>query len=196
MENISDKQKSILHFITRFISDRGYSPSVRDVAQNCGISSSSVAQYHLNALEQKGYINRSRDISRSIGLAKKTGITTIPVLGAIAAGQPIPVPDSGMWTAVAEESLEVPYEITRGLEGVYALKVKGTSMIDAFIDDGDIVVMQQVNTAEDGDTVAVWLKDAQEVTLKRIYHERDKIRLQPANKAMPVSYTHLTLPTN
>ena len=188
MESISDRQKSILDFITRFISDQGYSPSVRDVVQNCGISSSSVAQYHLNALERKGYISRSRDISRSIGLTKRPGVNAIPLLGTIAAGHPIPVPDSETWATLPEESIEVPRELTRGLEGVYALKVKGTSMIDALIDDGDIVVMQQAGTAQDGETVAAWLKDEQEVTLKKIYHEKDGIRLQPANKDMKPIY--------
>jgi repressor LexA len=188
MEKISPKRSNILDFINNFIRERGYSPSVRDVVSGCGISSTSVAQYHLNVLEKEGYISRDRDVSRSIGLKKEHDYCAVPMLGTIAAGQPIPVPDSDTWTSVAEESIEVPYGITRDLKGVYALKVKGTSMIDALIDDGDIVVMQQANTAKEGETIAAWLKNEQEVTLKRIYHERGRIRLQPANKDMEPIY--------
>ena len=93
MKTLSVRQKKILDFISNFIGDKGYAPSVRDVAGGCGISSSSVTQYHLNVLEREGYIRRDRDISRSVGLLKRpTGLNMVPLLGTIAAGQPIPVP--------------------------------------------------------------------------------------------------------
>lgn len=189
MKTLSAKQQRILDFISDFIEDKGYAPSVRDVVHGCGISSSSVAQYHLNMLEQKGYIRRDREISRSIGLMKKAAdYFTVPLLGTIAAGEPIPVPSADTWTTAAEETLELPRYLTRGLERLYALKVKGTSMIDALIDDGDIILMQQSNTAKDGEMVAVWLKDKQEVTLKKIYREPERICLQPANQLMKPLY--------
>jgi len=189
MSTLSPRQKQILDFITAFIEEKGYAPSVRDVAWGCGISSSSLAQYHLNVLEQKGYIRREREVSRSIGLVKKIAdLTTVPLLGTIAAGEPIPVPSADTWVTTPEETIELPLDLTRGLDRVYALKVKGISMIDALIDDGDIVLMQQANTAEDGEMVAVWLKDEQEVTLKKIYREPDKVSLKPANRLMKPLY--------
>lgn len=189
MKTPSPKRRQILDFISRFIRERDYAPSVRDVAGGCGISSSSVAQYHLNVLEAEGYIHRDREVSRSIGLVKKgASFTAVPVLGAIAAGEPIPVPSADTWTTVPEESLELPLNLTRGLDRLYALRVRGTSMIDALIDDGDIVLMQSSNTAEDGDMVAVWLKDRQEVTLKKLYREPGRTCLRPANKSMEPIY--------
>ena len=189
MKELSGKQRSVLAFINEFIERHGYSPSVREVAENCDINSSTVAQYHLNILEREGYINRSRKVFRSIALRKmRTGVTAIPVMGTIAAGVPIPVPGNDTWSIVPEETLEVPRNLTRGLDNVYALRVKGTSMIDALIDDGDIVLLQQAVTVEDGTTVAVWLKDRQEVTLKKIYREKDRICFKPANKLMKPIY--------
>jgi repressor LexA len=189
MKEISGKQRSILAFINEFIERHGYSPSVREVAENCDINSSTVAQYHLNILEREGYINRSRKVFRSIALRRmRAGVTTIPIMGTIAAGVPIPVPGNDTWAIVPEEMLEVPGNLTRGLDNVYALRVKGTSMIDALIDDGDIVLLQQPGSVEDGTTVAVWLKDRQEVTLKKIYREENRICFKPANKLMKPIY--------
>lgn len=185
MITLSPRQKQILDFIADFIRQRGYAPAVRDIAKGCGFSSSCIAHYHLNVLERKGCIRRDREVSRSIALLKrKIGATEVPLLGIIAAGEPIPVPSADTWVTTAEESLEVPLELTRGLDRVYALRVKGTSMIDALIDDEDIVLMQAVRAAEDGEMVAAWLKDEQAVTLKRIYKEPGRIRLQAANRQM------------
>jgi repressor LexA len=98
------------------------------------------------------------------------------------------VPNDDTWIQIADENLAVPRQITGGLDNIYALKVKGTSMIDALIDDGDIILVQQTHTTEDGDTVVVWLRDRQEVTLKKIYRQDSNIRLQPANKLMEPMY--------
>jgi repressor LexA len=189
MKELSAKQKQILDFITGFIRERDYPPSVRDVVRGCGISSSSVAQYYLDVLERKGYIRRDREVSRGIALVKSLAdFVTVPVLGTISAGQPIPVPSADTWVTTPEDTLRLPEELTRGLDRVYALRVKGTSMIDALIDDGDIVLMQQANTANNGEMVAVWLKEEQEVTLKRIYFEPGRICLKPANRLMEPIY--------
>ncbi len=188
MMAISPKRKRILDFITDFIQDRGYAPSIRDIASGCSISSPSVAQYYVEALERDGFINRRPDISRSISLIDKTTGSGVPLLGTIAAGSPIPVPESDTWVAVPEESLEIPDYLIGGINNVYAVRVKGKSMIDALIDDGDIVVMQAANSVENGTMAAVWLKDRQEVTLKRFYRESGKIRLQPANTTMQPIY--------
>ena len=189
MKTLSTRQKKILDFISEFIEEKSYAPSVRDVAKGCGISSASVTQYHLNVLEREGYIHRDRDISRSIGLAKRAiGLITVPMLGSISAGQPIPVPAADAWVSTPEDVLELPPYLSSNLEKTYALRVKGTSMVDALIGDGDIVLMQQVSTAENGDMVAAWLKDTGEVTLKRIYRESGRIRLQPANEQVAPIY--------
>jgi len=145
--------------------------------------------YNLKALERLGYIRRDREVSRAIELldrgARRHRTLTVPVVGLIAAGQPIPVPAADTWDqAEYEDSVEVTEEMTRGRENVFALRVKGTSMIDALVNDGDLVLMETTHSADNGDMVAVWLKDESEVTLKKIYFEGDRVRLQPANATM------------
>jgi len=190
METLTQKRQQLLDFITSFVRKKGYAPSVRDIARGCNISSSSVAQYHLNVLEREGYIHRDREVSRSIGLLREsTDIVRIPLLGVIAAGKPIPVPSEDTWTTPPQESLEIPHTLVGSRDKLFALRVKGTSMIDALISDGDVVLMQSLNSAQDGDMVAVWLKDEQEVTLKRIYREPKRICLKPANSLMKPIYT-------
>jgi repressor LexA len=113
----------------------------------------------------------------------------VPLIGQIAAGEPIPVPDADTWDTIASsETLEVSQDLTRGRQGVYALKVQGSSMMDALINDGDIVLMQYASVVENGEMAAVWLKAEKEVTLKKVYVEPGRIRLQPANRGMKPIY--------
>jgi repressor LexA len=190
MAEISSTRLRILDFIRSFLRDRGYAPTVRDIATGCSISTPSVVQHHLNMLERQGYISRDPQVFRSIRLVEEERPITIgvPLLGTIAAGEPIPVPVADTWTAVPEEMVNLPEDLTQGREGVYALRVKGTSMIDALIDDGDIVLMQQASTVSDGDMAAVWLRDEQDVTLKRVYREQGRVCLMPANRMMAPIY--------
>jgi len=191
MVRTSDTRLRILNFIGKFLNERGYAPTVRDIARGCNISTPSVVQHHLNTLERQGHIRRDPEVFRSIQLVerKREVISRVPLLGAIAAGKPIPVPAPDTWTTVPEETLQLTEEVTQGKKDVYALKVKGTSMIDAFVDDGDIVLIQPTTKVEDGEMAVVWLKTEQEVTLKKVYHEAGRIRLQPANKEMkPIYY--------
>ncbi len=181
-------RQRILKFIHDFIADKGYAPTVRDILKGCQLSSTAVVQHHLNVLEREGHIHRDPEVFRSIQLAGKKRTITVPLLGTIAAGEPIPVPNSETWHSDALETLALPEELTRGKD-VYALRVRGLSMMDALIDDGDIVLLEPTNTADDGDMVAAWLKDKQEVTLKRIFREKGTIRLQPANSQMQPLYT-------
>jgi len=187
MRKLSSKQQDILDFIRQFLEERGYPPTIRDIVAGCGISSTSVVDYHLAILEKEGHLRRHPEISRGIELSDRSHNILVPVIGQIAAGQPIPVPAPDAWDNTASaEVLEVTEGMTRGRrEGIYALKVKGSSMIDALIDDGDIVLMQYVNTVENGETAAVWLKAEKEATLKKFYAEAGRIRLQPANSQMP-----------
>ena len=190
MVRTSNTRQRILNFIRKFSDEREYAPTVRDIARGCNISTPSVVQYHLNMLEQQGHIRRDPKVFRSIQLVgrRREVIPRVPLLGAIAAGKPIPVPTPDTWTTVPEETLQLTEEVTQGKKDVYALKVKGSSMVDAFVDDGDTVLIQQTSKVEDGEMAAVWLKLEQEVTLKKVYHEAGRIRLQPANKEMKPMY--------
>ena len=191
MTRYSPRREQVLSFISRFIERNGYSPTVREIMGGCDISSPAVVQNHLNTLEKQGRIRRSPDISRSIRLLEgrdiaKEGVSLIgvPLLGTIAAGRPIPVPESDHWVMVPEDMFEIPAEWLGVNKEVFALQVKGTSMIDALIADGDIILLEPAQTADDGESVAVWLKEEAEVTLKKIYFEADHVRLQPANPLM------------
>jgi len=191
IKSLSPKQERIINFVIEFLNDKGYPPTIRDIAAGCGISSTSVVAYNLNKLEQAGYIRRHSDISRGIKFLnpqQKGGkLVYVPIVGVIAAGEPIPVPDTG--NIISNERVEVSEELVRGKQGVYALRVRGDSMLDALIGDGDIVLMEHVGSAENGDMVAVWLKEEQEVTLKRFFAEPKRIRLEPANRQMKPIYT-------
>ncbi len=193
MKVLLSKQQHIIDFIRRFLADRGYPPTIRDIVSGCGISSTSVVDYNLNILAKGGYIRRHREISRGIEVLAWPPVFEhryqVPVIGQIAAGEPIPVPTPDTWDgAASSETLEVPEDLIRGREGVYALKVKGSSMVDALINDGDIVLMQSVNVVENGEMAAIWLKEEKEVTLKKVYSEPGRIRLQPANSQMQPVY--------
>lgn len=193
MKVLSLKQQNIIDYIHRFLGDRGYPPTVRDIVSGCGISSTSVVAYNLAILEKKGYLNRHREISRGIELLPRTlgspSRVQVPIIGQIAAGEAIPVPTPDTWdVTAAAETLEVTEDLTQGKGGLYALKVKGLSMVDALINDGDIVLMQHVSVVENGEMAAVWLKSEKEATLKKVYVEADRIRLQPANSQMQSIY--------
>jgi repressor LexA len=178
----------MVDYINVFWRDHGYPPSIRDIVAGCSLSSTSVADYNLKILEKRGLIRRHREVSRGIELPRSMYGEmhhAVPLIGVIAAGKPIPVPDSETWDMTAgAETIEVPEHITRGRQNVYALRVKGTSMIDALINDGDIVLMSYVSAVDNGDMAAVWLKDEKEVTLKKFYAEGAQVRLQPANVTM------------
>jgi repressor LexA len=190
LKGLSTKQQKILDFLRRFIREKDYPPSIRDIQEACGISSTSVVDYNLKALERMGYIHRDREVSRAIELLNGSGrrprMIAVPVVGQIAAGQPIPVPEASVDYS---ETVEIAEEMARGKENIYALRVKGTSMIDALVNDGDIIILEQAGSPENGEMVAAWLKSEQEATLKRFYREGDRVRLQPANEAMEPIYT-------
>ena len=194
MKELSAKQRRILEFIREFIGEHDYPPSIRQIQEACDISSTSVVDYNLRILEKNGYMRRDREGSRAIELLEPGGrrprVVPVPIIGTIAAGQPIPVPTADTWqTFDPDETLEVPPDMVGGGQGVYALRVKGNSMIDALVNDGDIVLMEPAPAARDGDMVAAWLKREQEATLKHLYREGSRVRLQPANQAMQPIYT-------
>ena len=186
MKGLLSKQQHIIDFIRQFLVDRGYPPTIRDIVGGCGISSTSVVDYNLNILEKEGYIRRHREVSRGIELLAQSPVLgrrrQVPIIGQIAAGEPIPVPTPDTWDVVASsETLEVPEDLTRGRDGVYALKVKGSSMVDALINDGDMVLMQYVNAVENGEMAAIWLRAEKEATLKKVYSELQPVYVEPDN---------------
>lgn len=192
------RQREILEFIGQFLEENGLPPTVRDIQRGCEISSTSVVDYNLRLLERDGYLKRRSDVARGIelldetGLPVATGATRIQIVGTIAAGEPIPAFSSEGGSSAAEfDIVEVRPELKKKHGTLFALSVKGTSMIDALIDDGDVVVVKPTNTAGNGEMVVAWLKQEEEATLKKFYREDDQIRLQPANSTMPPIYASI-----
>jgi repressor LexA len=188
---LSERQRKILEFIKSFSLDSGYPPTIREIGEAVDISSTSVVNYNLNALQKEGFIVRDRTVSRGIRLTESldrlraaADLIQVPLLGRIAAGTPVPVPEDGF----AGETFELTRDLVPAGEDTYALQVRGDSMIDAFINDGDVVIMHYQQTANDGEMVAAWLTNEEETTLKRYYHEGDRVRLQPENSQMEPIY--------
>ncbi len=176
MKNLSQRQKEIHSFITVFIGENRYPPTHEEIRQGLKMSTKSLVNHHLKALERKGVIEREPDTPRGIKLLDGLRSFKVPLLGQIAASaEPISFSDD------EHEEIELTPDIVQKQDGLYALRVKGDSMIDALINDGDIVVMRHQAVAEVGEMVAVRLKDRNETTLKRFYPESERVRLQPAN---------------
>ena len=194
-DHISDKQRRILNVVGEYIDENGYPPSMREICSAAGISSTSVVSYNLDRLEEAGYIVRDREVSRGLRLAESVqgeeapaGFLSLPLLGRIVAGEPVPVPSSD-FALMGDESIEVSRELLGDPEGLYALEVEGDSMVDALVNDGDIVIMRHQERVENGEMAAVWLRGQGEVTLKRFYQEQGgRVRLQPANPTMGPIY--------
>ena len=184
MRPLRDRQQRMLRFIREYLADHGRPPTVREIGLAVGISSTSVVDYNLRVLERDGHLRRERELARGIDLPDRGRTPSIPVLGRIAAGEPI--------EAVSDpaDNVEVPQRLVD--QGCYALRVKGKSMIDDHIDDGDVVVVKPQETADNGEIVVALITSGAsgqgEATLKRIYREGERIRLQPANATMQPIY--------
>jgi repressor LexA len=193
---LSDRQRRIYEFISKFMRDKGRPPTIREIGGHVGISSTSVVNYNLNILVREGLIQREKEVSRGLrvvgaqakALVGEIGAVQIPLLGRIGASLPMPMPTEEGLTSHDGETLSLTRELIPDEEGLFALEVKGNSMIDALINDGDIVVMKKQPSPQNGDMCAVWLKDKNETTLKRVYRENRRIRLQPANPTMKAFY--------
>ena len=187
---LSPRQQQILSFIETFMEEHQFPPTVRDIQAGCQISSTSVVDYNLHILQREGYLRRLPEVSRGIELLDggplrfRRDVVAVPVLGYIAAGEPLSIPSSDSWRSEELENIDLPSFLTKGKQDVYALRVKGISMIDAFVADGDLVLLEPIAQPENGDMVAAWLTDREEVTLKRFYLEGNVVRLQPANSSM------------
>jgi repressor LexA len=208
---LSERHRKILEFLSRFQDKHGYSPSIRQIGDSINVKSTSLVDYYLNQLQEMGYIDRTDRISRSIRVlqpvpggsipgkvaeamrnasAALSDLVSIPLAGRIVASEPIPMPTSDLNYYDAESSLDIARSLlpTRDIQDLFALEVSGDSMIDAMINDGDIVIMKKASSANNGEMVAVWLDDKDETTLKYFYKEGNGIRLQPANPTMQPIY--------
>ena len=186
---LTERHQKIIEYLNERIST-GYPPSIREIGEAVGITSTSVVTYYLKQLTEMGLIERDAKFSRAVRLVAPVSreLLKIPILGPIAAGLPMLVPETGV-TYIANEINGV--DVARSLlpknekgNQLFALKVQGESMIDAMINDGDIVILKSTVDARNGDMVAIWLPNRDETTLKYFYKEKDQYRLQPANPTM------------
>ncbi len=193
---LTDRQQRMLDHIQRFTSEHGYPPSIRQIGKAVGISSTSVVNYNLNRLVEEGFLDRDQNVSRGIRLTDKLvkasntlgDIIRVPLVGRIFASEPVPLPSTDSPIFSADEAIEITRDMVGSTEDLFALQVKGDSMIDAMVSEGDIVVMKRELEWHNGDMVAVWLSDVEETTLKYIYREGSRVRLQPANPTMDPIY--------
>ena len=178
---VTKRQKEILEFLKKYISEKGFPPTVREIGSAVGLSSTASVYFQLKALEDKGYIKRDPAKNRCIEIVSDEYKTTIgnavdvPVIGTVTAGEPI----------LAVENITGHFLLSSdyfGEKASFMLKVKGESMINAHIADGDIVVVEKTSSADNGDIVVALLDDS--ATVKRFYKEKDHIRLQPENDHM------------
>lgn len=178
MQPLTKRQREILDYLTDFIQRHGYAPSLEEIGRQFGLSSLATVHKHLTNLQDKGFIRRAWNRSRSVEMVpSRTGgrAVELPLLGYVAAGRPIEA-------VVGSETISVP-ETLVGRKETYVLRVKGESMIDEQIRDGDWVVVEDRKTANNGEMVVALLRD-QDVTLKTFYRDNGRIRLQPANTTM------------
>jgi repressor LexA len=210
-EGLSERHRKIMEFLTRFQDQSGYSPSIRQIGDSIGVKSTSLIDYYLNQLQQMSYIERDEHVSRSIRVTKPlyssvaqratevvrntanaiNDILRVPVVGRIVASAPIPVPASDLNYFDAESGVDIARSQLPAKEKVsdlFALEVSGDSMIDAMINDGDMIIMKKAQEARNGEMVAVWIDDNDETTLKYFYRENNRVRLQPANPTMGPIY--------
>lgn len=207
-EGLSERQKDILRHIYQSMTQSGRPPTIRELCTAASITSTSVVNYNLERLENAGYVARDAEVSRGLRLTDRamewlgvlgermnelaapvtaaateiiSRLISVPLYGTIAAGTPIIVPTDSF---DYDDTIEVSSAMLPDTKDLFALRVKGDSMIDAMVNDGDIVVMKKQQLASNGDMVAVWLTDDESTTLKYFYHEGNQVRLQPANPTM------------
>jgi repressor LexA len=186
-KGLTRRQKEILTFVQRYGEAHGYPPSVREIGQALGLTSSSTVHSHLAALERKGYLRRDPSKPRALEVLRDERempvrkVVALPIVGRVAAGQPI----------LAQENIEdyfsLPADFVRS-EEAFILRVRGDSMINAGIQDGDMLVVRKQPTAQNGEIVVARV-DGDEATVKRFFKEPDRIRLQPENDSMEPIYT-------
>ncbi len=190
---LTEPQKKVLEILRDYQENMGFPPSIRDIQEKGKFSSTSVVNYYLERLETLGFIERSRQVSRGIRLLNgaPNELMRIPIVGRIFASEPVPIPSTDFSYMDAEHMVDVARNMLPAREKaneLFALEVRGDSMIDAMIFDGDIVIMKPAKQARNGEMVAVWLSDKEETSLKYFFLEGGRVRLQPANPNMGPIY--------
>ncbi len=178
MQPLTKRQREILDYLTEFIDHNGYAPSLEEVGRRFSLSSLATVHKHLTNLQEKGFIKRAWNRSRSLEIVPTRGgarAIDLPLLGYVAAGAPIEA-------VVSAETVAVPEDLV-GRTDTYALRVRGDSMIDEQIRDGDVVIVEDRKTADNGEMVIALLHGA-DVTLKKFYRDNGRVQLQPANEAL------------
>jgi repressor LexA len=184
--SLTKRQRQILDYLTGYINKKGYAPSFEEIAEKMGYASLATVHEHLTNLEEKGVIRRSYNASRGLEVvsqARQPGVTMVPMLGTVAAGMPIEAVET-------DEMMALPEEMLPAAGQSYVLKVRGSSMVDEHIADGDFIVVHSRSSARNGETV-VALVGGSHATVKKLYREKDgRIRLQPANQTMTPIYVN------
>ncbi len=197
--SVSDRQKEILDYIWQNIQQEGRPPTIREIGEAANISSTSVVSYNLNKLKEQGYLEREKEVARGLRLteraqalyervaAPKEELRAVPLMGYIVAGEPV----ESFATFDADDNVVIDASmLPRRSEQLFALRVRGNSMIDAMVSDNDIVILEPAHEARDGEMVAAWLPERQEQTLKYFHREGDRVRLVPANPTMEPIVLH------
>lgn len=192
IEHLTESQRRILKFINDYVEEHEVPPTIREIQKGANISSTSMVSYHLKALERAQLLNRYERRSRGVVLnglhrVSPRDVVNVPIVGRIVASEPAPTPDADA-LADAENTVQIARSLVGNGEGLYALEVKGNSMIDALINDGDIVVMRRDEEVKNGDLAAIFLTDRNESTLKRVYREGKRLKLKPENPTMKPFY--------
>lgn len=209
-KKLSERQQNILRFINEYVNEHGRPPTIREIGANVGISSTSVVNYNLNKLTEKGLLEREKEVSRGLKISEKagevlskigdsvgavaqlaadiTGMLRVPIVGDIVASEPIYIGHDDFSTYDDEDFVEISRSmLSEKPDELFALNVRGDSMIDAMVNDGDIVILKKQAEAKNGDMVAVWIDDGT-MTLKHFYREGAQVRLQPAHPHMDPIY--------
>jgi repressor LexA len=199
IDKLSETRRAVLFFIIEYLGENSYPPSIREIQDEVGISSTSVVSYNLDKLAEVGLIERESTVSRGIRLSEELkayirqtepradDLVHVPLWGTIVAGEPVSVP-----TETPTDEVIVTRDMigSARIEDVFALRVRGDSMIDASVNDGDIVILRRQQEARNGEMVAAWIPAREETTLKYFHNEGERIRLQPANPMMDPIYLH------
>lgn len=205
-----ERHRKIMEFLEQYQKENHYAPSIREIGDYIGVVSTSLVDYYIRKLIDRGYLTRDEHISRSLRIVRpydedttkdsrlkhpvsyvRQDVVRFPIMGRIVASQPIPVPGSDLAYFDEESYIEVPKKMfppNEKMSNLFVLEVSGDSMIDAMINDGDLVIFRPAAEAENGEMVAVWLSENEETTLKYFYNEGDRVRLQPANPTMEPIY--------
>ena len=192
-QGLSEPQQKILDYINAYLEANEIPPTIREIQHGTGISSTSMVSYHLKALERASVLNRRERRSRGLVMAEPRrshlrDVVSVPIAGIIQCGsEPIPTPDADALLE-AENTVQLARSLVGNADGLYALEAKGDSMIDALINDGDIVIMRRDQEIRNGDLAAVFLLDRNESTLKRVFKEGRRLKLKPENPTLKPFY--------